>query len=147
MIGFSQFLSNLMTLDQASLAVLLSNVHNPIFPQPFADSGTTACTQIVVACANLLLLYVSVYLLHHASVGHIRRISAPPVQLMCAPSPLPLFLAFLCVCAAVPTGAICALCRSSIVWAGIRYGIKDGGVTSVVGSLVLLLNLLSFTLL
>ena len=121
--------------DQASLCVLLSNVRNPVFPAPAAARGLGASTQTIVAAANLLLLYSSVYLLHHSSVGYIRRISAPPVQRMCAPPPLPLFLAFLCVCVAVPSGAICALCRSSIVWAGIRYGIKDGGVTSVVGLL------------
>ncbi len=118
-------------LDQASVSILLSNVRNPIYSVPSAASEG-AFTQVAVAAACLLLLYVSVYILHFSSVGHMRRISAPPAQMMCAPSPLPLFLAFLCVCAAVPIGAICALCRSSIVWAGIRYGIKDGGVCSVV---------------
>ena len=91
-----------------------------------------AGAHVAVAAANLLLLYTSVYFLHHASVMHIRRISSPPVQNMCAPSPFLLFFAFLYVCLAIPTGAVCALCRRSIVWAGIRYGIKDGGVACVV---------------
>jgi hypothetical protein len=123
--------------DQASLYVLLSNIRNPMFSEHSAASGSDSML-VVVAAASLLLLYTSVYFLHHSSVGHIRRISSPPVQNMCTPSPFPLFLAFLCVCVAVPTGAICALCRRSIVWAGIRYGIKDGGVTSVVRALALL---------
>jgi hypothetical protein len=121
-----------MRINQASFSVLLTNVGNPIFAELSANHRPASQTQTIVASANLLLLYASVYLLHYASVGHIRRISAPPVQRMCAPSPLPLFFAFLCVCVAVPAGAICALCRNSIVWAGIRYGIKDGGVASVV---------------
>ncbi len=123
--------------DQASLYVIFSNIRNPIFPEDSATSDSGASILVVVAVASLLLLYASVYLLHHSSVRHIRRVSAPPVQNMCLPSPFPLFLAFLCVCVAVPTGAICALCRRSIVWAGICYGIKDGGVTSVVRLLVL----------
>jgi hypothetical protein len=116
----------------------MSSVRNPIFLELSTASGSGASMQVLVAAASLLLLYASVYLLHRSSVGHIRRISSPPVQNMCTPSPFPLFLALLCVCVAVPTGAICALCRRSIVWAGIRYGITDGGVTSVVSVLALL---------
>jgi hypothetical protein len=126
----------LILAHQASLYVLLSRFRNPIFPAHSAASATIASAHVAAAAANLLLLYSSVYLLHHASVTHIRRISSPPVQNMCAPSPFLLFFAFLYVCLAIPTGAVCALCRRSIVWAGIRYGIKDGGVASVVSALL-----------
>ncbi len=113
----------------------MSHFWNIMFSMPSAVNETDAngaSTQFAVAAACLLLLYASVYTLHFVCVAHISKMSAPPAQTMHTPSPFSLFLAFLCVCAAVPTGAICALCRNSIVWSGIRYSIKDGGVYRVV---------------